>query len=271
MKKVEETQNGYYITRENNLYGISNDTSNVIPCIYEDIEYLPKQLFFFPTLKLKVFDVDESELKNKKYQKYIIRFNEKFGILDAEFKILIPPVYSGIYIWLGTDLFIAFTAKRRKTAAEGFSWLYAKNNTNYYINPKFFLLDQEGKQIIHPIYDMIRPCNNHIAEVKVDGYVGMIDFTGKELVPPIYDSMFFYNYDWITIHYGFLQGNTLFIINEDGTIIERTKYLETIPRFDTLGDEDWDKDLIRDIIIEGKEWYESTNVCYREIKRVWKG
>ena len=266
MKKVEETQNGYYITCENNLYGISNDTSNVIPCIYEDIKYLPKRLKF--SFTLNAFNVDESDLESEKYQKYQIRFNEKFGILDAEFKILIPPIYSGLYIWLGTDLFIAFTAKRRKTWAEGFGWVYAENNTSYYINPKFFLLDQEGKQIIHPIYDMIHPYNNRIAEVKVDGYVGMIDFTGKELVPPIYDSMFIYKCDWGITQYGFLQGNTLFIINEDGTILERRKYLKTIPIFDTTGDEYWDKDLIRNIIIKGKKWHETEDVYYRKIKRL---
>lgn len=78
MSEKLDTQNGNYVIKENNLYGIiAKDGIQITPCIYEKIDY------------------------HADSNMYRIMLNGKIGMLDSYGKTLIPPVYSGLSHMIG--------------------------------------------------------------------------------------------------------------------------------------------------------------------------
>ena len=246
MKKIE-TQEGVYIIQEREHYGIINENNTIIiPCIYESIEYIPTDNI------------------------YLIRLNKKYGVLNTNFKTIVPPVYSGLYLW--GKKFIAIIADG---LSENFNWLWVyqkRKSHNAFYNPKYSLLDKDGQEIFHPRYDAITPVDESFATVTLGDYIGLINSCGIEIIPPIYDmekdSMIekiangieelkgrIHNksnryYRWELTDgkirekriFCFSQGNTLYVMDEEGTVFGSQQYL-IIPRFDKT-DSICNKDII---------------------------
>ncbi|WP_158995981.1 WG repeat-containing protein [Mucilaginibacter sp. L196] len=141
---------------------------------------------------------------NKNEKSFIVSINNKFGVLDSNFRIKIPIKYESL------EMIFPDKIAAREQGKIGFinqagKLLYSfgydsinpiqDDNVNAYenglaevgIKGKKGLINSYGKVIIPVIYDKIESFSHSLAVVKRNGKYGFVNFRGKEVIPAIYN------------------------------------------------------------------------------------
>jgi len=167
-----------------------------------------------------VFDYSGKEISTLNYKtisefnendkSFIVSINNKFGILDSNFRIIIPTGYESL------EMIFPGKIAARKQGKIGFinqagKLLYSfgydsidpfeSDHVNAYenglaevrINGKKGLINSYGKLVVPVIYDKIESFSHSLAVVKRNGKYGFVNFKGKEVIPAIYSEAIAYD------------------------------------------------------------------------------
>ena len=103
----------------------------------------------------------------------------KVGVVTAEGKILIPPIYQDLIV--DGDVFRACLVTGHKN--------------------RWVILDRKGKQVTQKQYEEIAPYNGGFYPVRHRGYWGAVDRYGKEIITCVHDSLLQYKADYIVVKF----------------------------------------------------------------------
>jgi hypothetical protein len=135
---------------------------------------------------------------------FIVSINNKFGVLDSNFRVKIPTKYESLEMIFpdkiaareqGKIVFIDHEGKSLSTikydSIEPFQqddvYSYENGLAKVVINGKKGLINSYGKIIIPVIYDEIEGFSHNLAVVKRNGKYGFVNFRGKEVITAIYN------------------------------------------------------------------------------------
>ena len=130
---------------------------------------------------------------------YILKINEKWGLVSKSGDTLIPFIYDKIF----------------------------KEKDNYFIvvkNDKFGMLNSTGDEIIPIQYDYLNKNNYNSITVTIGEKKGIININNQEIIPAVYDDIFQLNSDLFCIYKNEkcglidLRGNTLIEANKYDSI-----------------------------------------------------
>ena len=139
---------------------------------------------------------------NEKYGLKVIKRNNKFGVLDHENKILIPPIYS--HIWFRIDGYLLVS-----------------------LNGKMTLFTTYGVQLLPFKYDNISSSNHGLMCVSSNGKWGILNSQFQEIVPTIYDHCI--------ITEGYMTPILVKRNNKWGLVSSETGELISPPIYDNIG------------------------------------
>ena len=157
----------------------------------------PNKILFSYNGKMGIMDSNKNVLLNANFDRVLAEFDDdgfyyhfvylgnKKGIIDANFKFILPLIYDDIEI-----------------SKNGF--FIAKNKEGYiYINHK-------GVPINNQKYQRAKSFRYGLASIKTDGKWGFIDRSGEIIINPVYDKTGWFNDDGITAvkkdgKYGFIN------------------------------------------------------------------
>ena len=136
------------------------------------------------------------ELISDNKNAFIIKENEKYGLITPDGKILLKSEYDNI-IYLSTDIFRIEI--KEKVGLYIFNLFLSKieyDNVEYIenyiyttIENKMGLLNNEGKKLLDCEYEKIQNINNFLFIVTKDNELGLVDQTGKKILSNSYDSI----------------------------------------------------------------------------------
>lgn len=177
IEKFEVEDNfSYAIVQKNEKYGLINYLNEIAIPIENDLikkrrwfDYLIVEKDNFQGLYTKA----GKEIISKKYNeidpcfynendRFIVRLNDLFGIIDINQNVIIPIEFESISNWVEYGPDAHFVIK----------------------NKKHGLLDREGKVIIPPVYDEILVNNSKLIKVDKNGLFGTVSWK-NEIVHPI--------------------------------------------------------------------------------------
>ena len=217
-------------------------------------------------------DVDITKIKESDLNYFVLKSNEKAGVINKNGDIIIDAKYDSIIIPNPTiDVFICkkgndvivLNNKSEKIfekykniepiSTEGvISFIpYEKELLKYYDNGKYGLIDIKGKKITNAIYEEIKSLKykEGYILVKKDGKYGVINKKGKTIIKPEYDQIEgdkFSEENFGYINSGYIaykttdEGYRYAYINYKGKTILKAEY-NSIERITSIGnkDEQW--------------------------------
>jgi hypothetical protein len=159
---------------------------------------------------------------------FIVKKNNKYGLLDKNFKLVIPVEYDLIYFY-DNDYF-----KVKKNNKFG---IYDKNsklvipveyddvdiyNGNFKVqkNNKYGLYDKNFKLVIPVEYDLIYFYDNDFFIVKKNNKYGLLDKNFKLVIPVEYDLIYFYDNDYFKVK----KNNKFGIYDKNSKLVIPVKY-----------------------------------------------
>ena len=152
-----------------------------------------------------------------KYSYFVVKKEDKYGVIDASGKIIIEAQYDSVKIPNPTtDRFVCYEGETTKILdannEEKFTeyekvepinlaniasdLAYEKSVFKYKQNEKYGIIDFDGKKLTEPIYDEIKSVIYKEGElqVKKDNKYGIINIKGTTLIKPQYDEIISDNY-----------------------------------------------------------------------------
>jgi len=137
--------------------------------------------------------------KNGRYPFYNIYLNKKWGLMNSEYKEIVPPAYDMVLsVYLHPNLFIIQNNKLQG------------------------LVDQYGKSLTQMIYSRFEPSKQHLPLIGiVNNKKGLIDSMGKVLIEPIYDEI---SYSGLERSFKLTKDRKYGIANETGKIVLQPDY-----------------------------------------------
>ncbi|WP_179955064.1 WG repeat-containing protein [Maribacter luteus] len=169
--------------RDKNKYGIINLQEKVIITNeYDDIRW-HKDNFFIVTKNGKVGaidkkgtslmkltkgnDIQKAIWKNRIPKYFIFKSDDKFGLVDINGNVSIPPLYFKLYYWNDYDVYNAITSEN-----------------------KWGVLDEKNNELLPLIYERIVIDQPDFIVVKKNNKYGVVDIKNNLLIPFEYDKLF---------------------------------------------------------------------------------
>ena len=213
--KFGEFSEGLCWVRKDSLWGfIDKNGEEVIQCQYQAACDFGQgraavrknnQWFFINKRNQRLLDAPNDAISFRKYSHHKIAYkakNGKYGYLDWNGQIAIPPIYSVAFDYHRDLARAAFNKKTGLLDTLG----------QYVMKPKLYdlvfdfnehglahayeqndgllgLINRQGKEVVGMKYKIIEPFKNAYAKVLgLEGY-GLIDTNGNEVIPAIYESL----------------------------------------------------------------------------------
>lgn len=259
--KVNETDN-YAIVSKNEKYGLLNIISNklTIPCIYRELSILENSLNF-KVKKDDTFNIvnannkplfkewyQEINIPSKKRKNYIVKLNDRMGIIDENERLIAPIDY----IYINTSPFRdgSYLAKNKNnkygcltldgTITLPFEYDFLSNILSSSIiatkNRKCGLIqvnDGVPYMITSCDFDNIQPTRN-VFVVEKNKKFGLLDLYGKVISPVDFDKIELSKSE--KGYYGIVvfiatKDKFQFLINEKGESLNSTKCNQIVPLY----------------------------------------
>lgn len=130
-----------------------------------------------------------------------IKSGNKYGLINTKGETILPTIYSDIQVGNSSKTFSVvkdkiikviqvgkgtYSVDKKILSTEGFYNEYAVMK---YSNDRFGAIDNQGKIRIAPQYEYIRPFENDVAVVKLNGKWGIVDKYESFVAQPYYDSI----------------------------------------------------------------------------------
>lgn len=190
--------------------------------------------------------ISANYLEKSSDEYYTIKNNKNFGLINSRGVLVIDSVYKNVGISSGkddrlmnfyarkhNDSIVYFTKDFRKIAITAENSFVRNGRIVFSQNGKWGIMDESGKILIKPIYDMIDSFENYnYVTAKTDNFKknGIISRDGKIITPFIYDEIRNYGENIIVI-----SNNKYGLINHKGKSILPTIYKSIESFFDNEG------------------------------------
>jgi len=130
-----------------------------------------------------------------------IKSGNKFGLINTKGETILPTIYTDIQVGNSPKTFAivkdkiikiiqigkgTYPVDKKILSTEGF---YNEFAVMKYSNDRFGAIDNQGKIRVAPQYEYIRPFENEIAVIKLNGKWGVIDKNESFIAQPYYDSI----------------------------------------------------------------------------------
>jgi len=171
------------------------------------------------TRKISKLNYDMVNMFNGKYA--VVEKNDKCGVINEDFKIVIPIKYESIDIKDYSNLFVA---------EYGGKYGYLNNENQKIIpfiydsgrvffnnlavvskNRKYGVINKNGNIVIPLIYDNLYFTHDNLIRVTLNNKCGVLDYNGKEVIPCKYEAMVDFNKYYIIL-----------IVNGKDSLIKRS-------------------------------------------------
>lgn len=177
---------------------------------------------------------------------YTIKNDKNFGLMNSSGKLVIDSIYKDVGVAGKDDRLMNFYARKHDDSVVYFTKDYKKIPIvaeNYHVqngrivfskNGKWGIMDESGKILIKPIYDMIDGFESYdYTTAKTDNFRknGIISRDGKIISPFIYDQI----YDYQSKNMIVVSNNKYGLINHKGKSILPTIYKSIESFFDSEG------------------------------------
>lgn len=174
-----------------------------------------------------LFDISQ----NLKWDKFLIRKNEKFGVVNLKGKEILPAKYQEINIFENSTLvredneYHLLNKNNDKIFSNGENQLYFEGDRAVaQANSKYGMINQDGKWVIKPEYDFLENFKNNRAAFIKNDKLGFLDENGNEVIKAKFDNLIylsqFYDENYAIVSVNLKQG----IIDKNGTWIVEPKY-----------------------------------------------
>ncbi|MBR3162671.1 MAG: WG repeat-containing protein [Clostridia bacterium] len=178
------------------------------------------------------------------YKYFVMKENEKFGVIDKSGKTIIDALYDKVEIPNPSkDVFICYKNEKGTAMNTNNQQLFAEYNSISAIDLKNVVTDL--------------PYEKSVLKSEKNGKYGLIDFSGKEIVDTEYDSI-----EGLSGIEGELQvqkNEKIGIINIKGTVLVK-------PEFDTITSDNYYNEDGKHGYIAGQKNEEGYNYCYINYK-----
>lgn len=210
---IEDKREQFEQLNQNGKYGTRNKITKKpgLPAVYDGLTWLGNGLVSFKKGEyVGLARTNGTILLIPKYKSvsilydagkaispmYVVWDGTYFGLLNSSFEEVVAPKYGGIYNCNQCDL--------------------SDDLLNININSKQGLMTKQGKEILPPIYNQIRPLTLNVFLIRFNTKVGLADTTGKILIDP---SLSYINYDKKTEQIQLTNGLKQGIADKKGNII----------------------------------------------------
>lgn len=187
----------------------------------------------------KVEDNQDYEIEQvKEYNYFVLKQDEKYGVMDKEGNIVITPEYEevripnpekGVFVCYQEENSKVLNEKKEEILTQysevqpirlkniASDLMYERSVLQYKENNKYGLISFDGKEIAKPIYDEIDSLAYKEGEVlvKQNGKYGVINIKGKELIEIKYDKIAIDEYYTDENHYQY-AGYIVSITTQEG-------------------------------------------------------
>ncbi len=201
-----EVRNGAYFVGRSGLWGALDSLGQrIVPVAYDhiDVSYYDPRYYLVrrqgsegvhrqgdevPVVPLSYDMADVCTPKT-----FMVRKDGRYGLLDRHAGILIEPVYDTIYYhhgmdWIVTgdkDNFALRNTRDLSSPSEAYEYIddYCEEMTIVKKENRYGVLDKNGKETIHCIYDNISRYSNGVTIIRHDNKYAVADRDGRFLIP----------------------------------------------------------------------------------------